>query len=229
VLHVGKTTADRQQPTRNTQQPTRNTQHATSNTQKMESSKLNIKFYLADPNAVKLEAVVPIFHSWIQTHALADHMLIDVADYAHVPNGPGVVLVAHEANLYLDTLDGRAGLTYSRKQPLDGSFPQRLGAAFSAALQACALLDESMGGVRFVTDEASLKINDRLFAPNNLETFAAVKPDVEAIAREVLGQSATIEHRGNAKQLFEVAIRSLAQTDLRSLMQRLGIGRAAAV
>ena len=146
----------------------------------METSKLNIKFYLADPDAVKLEEVVPVFHSWIQTHALPDLMLIDVADYAHVPQGPGVVLVAHEANIYLDRLDGRTGLTYSRKQPLDGSFAERLGATFGAALQVCALLDESLGGVRFRSNEANLKFNDRLLAPNNPETFAAVKPDVEA-------------------------------------------------
>src|SRR4051812_17957243 len=109
----------------------------------MESSKLSIKFYLDDASRVKLAEVVPVFHSWIQLHLIPDHQLIDVADYAHVEDGPGVVLVSHEANYYLDEFDGRQGLTYSRKAPIAGSFADRLREVFSAALQACALLESN--------------------------------------------------------------------------------------
>ena len=44
-----------------------------------------------------------------RTHAVPDHLLIDVADYAHVPNGPGTVLVAHEANIHIDRTTAGSG------------------------------------------------------------------------------------------------------------------------
>ncbi len=135
----------------------------------MESSKLVIKFHASQPPAdFKITDVVPVFHNWIQFHSVPNHLLIDVADYAHVPNGPGVVLVSHEANFYLDDLDGKLGLTYSRKQPLPGTFADRLRYAVSAALDACGLLEDStdLGGkLKFLTDTITFQINDRLFAP----------------------------------------------------------------
>src|SRR5205814_2440254 len=127
---------------------------------------------------VKLADVVPVFHSWIQLHLISDHLLIDVADYAHLPDGPGVVLVSHEANFYFDRFDGKPGFTYQRKQSLPGSFEDRLRFCFGAALQACNLLEtnSSLPGIRLRTNEMELKINDRLLAPNTPETCAAVKP-----------------------------------------------------
>ena len=62
------------------------------------------------------------------THSIPDHLLIDVADYEHVPNGPGTVLVSHEANIHLDLADGRPGLLYIRKQPLKGDLRERIRA-----------------------------------------------------------------------------------------------------
>ena len=50
----------------------------------MDSSKLAFKFFLENPAALKPGEVVPVFHNFIQTHSIPDHLLIDVADYEHV-------------------------------------------------------------------------------------------------------------------------------------------------
>ncbi len=190
----------------------------------MDSSKLSIKFHL-DPSspAIKTADIVPVFHSWIQLHRIPDHLLIDVADYAHLSDGPGVVLVSHEANIYLDRFDGKQGLTYTRKTPLDGTFSDRLRFVFRAALEACQLLeaDGALPGVKFRVNEADFKINDRLFAPNTPETYATVKPELEKFAKALYGGSVTLEHRGDAKQLFEVAIRASGDVNLATLLGRL--------
>jgi len=188
----------------------------------MESSKLNVKFY-ADATDLNLADVVPIYHSWIQFHSIPDHLLIDVADYNHVPDGPGVVLIAHEANIYLDRFDGRLGLTYSRKAPLPGNFTDRLRFCFAAALQAASLLDGNaeLGGIKFRTNEVNFKINDRLAAPNSPETFASVKPELEKFSRELFGSTVTLEHRGDSRHLFEVQIRASAAPDLNAIVERL--------
>ena len=133
------------------------------------------------------------------------------------------MLVAHEANIYLDRFDGKQGLTYARKTPLDGSFSDRLRFVFRAALEACQLLeaDSALPGVKFRVSEADFKINDRLLAPNTPETYASVKPDLEKFAKALYGGNVTLEHRGNAKQLFEVAIRAGGDINLAMLLGRL--------
>ena len=43
-------------------------------------------------------------------------LLIDVANYAHVPKGPGVVLIGHGSDYFMDEGEGRLGLLYNRKR-----------------------------------------------------------------------------------------------------------------
>ena len=198
----------------------------------MDSSKLAVKFYADESSDVSADEVVPVFHSWIQERALADHMLIDVADYSHVPDGPGAVLVAREANIHLDRFDKQLGLRYSHKQRLEGSFSDRLRLVFRAALRACELLEQNttLGGrIRFRTDQASFQINDRLLAPNTTHTFDALKPELNRFLTELYGE-VRVEHRqDDPKKLFEVFIRSNANPDITTLLSRLNSARPAVV
>src|SRR5258706_8490650 len=143
----------------------------------METHKIIVKFFAEDGSRVRGEEFVPIFHSWIQQQAIPAHLLIDVADYQHVPNGPGTVLVAHEANFSTDHEDGKLGLMYVRKQPAPGDFFERLKLSFRSCLQGCARL-EADAKLRFKTDHSILRLNDRLLAPNSGETFKATQPDL---------------------------------------------------
>ena len=74
---------------------------------------------------------IPVFHGWIQRQALPGHMLLDVHDYSHVHHGPGILLVAHEANLSVDEAEGRRGLMYIRRQP--ATLKEIVAAAHEAA------------------------------------------------------------------------------------------------
>ena len=75
----------------------------------MDTVKYELKFFLDDTAGVEMEEFIPVFHDWIQTQQLAE-LLIDVADYRHVPHGPGVVLIAHDAHYAMDLADDRLGL-----------------------------------------------------------------------------------------------------------------------
>jgi hypothetical protein len=191
----------------------------------MESSKLVVKFHAVPPPAdFKITDVVPVFHNWIQLHSVPNHLLIDVADYAHVPNGPGIVLISHEANFYLDDLDGKLGLTYSRKQPLPGSFAHRVRYAVRAAIETCGLLEDSTdlaGKLKFVTDAITLQINDRLFAPNTQQTFDSVESDLEQVFGDLFGSPVKLEYRPDNRRLFEVHITSPIAVDRATLLSRL--------
>src|SRR6478609_8604290 len=109
----------------------------------MESHKLAVKFFVENGAEAPLEEFVPVFHRWIQGKLLEGHQLIDVANYAHVHEGPGTVLVSHEANIHADLGDGKLGLLYIRKQPGGGSsFRERLRSTFGFALKAASTLEE---------------------------------------------------------------------------------------
>jgi len=190
----------------------------------MDSSKLSVKYFFHDADAVEQEAFVPVFHRWIQGHALPGHQLIDVADYAHVPEGPGIVLVSHEANLSTDEVGHRRGLLYFRKTPIEGNLEARLREVFRSALLAAKLLqdDEALAGkVTFRTDELHLRIHDRLLAPNTAQTFAAVKPALERFLSTLYGGGVSLSHQANEETLLEVKATASHSPSVGELLKRL--------
>jgi hypothetical protein len=143
----------------------------------MEPYKIGVKVFVANPGVVDLRAFIPVFHSWIQQQQIAGHLLIDVHDYSHVPDGPGILLVAHEGNFSLDQQDGRLGLVYYRKQPVTDS----LKTVVECARQACRRLeaDARLNGIKFRSDEFLVFSNDRLLAPNTAEARPQFAPVIQ--------------------------------------------------
>ena len=123
----------------------------------MELYKFGIRFRITKAPAKPLADFIPVFHGWIQRQALAGHLLVDVHDYSHVPNGPGILLVAHEANLNIGEAD--RSLVYLRKQPA------QLVETLAAARAVAKMLTEQQG-VQFQTGSFEVFANDRLLAPN---------------------------------------------------------------
>jgi hypothetical protein len=169
--------------------------------------------------------LVPVFHRWIQTAAIPGHLLIDVADYDHVPDGPGILLVAHEGNLGMDLTGGRLGLLYSRKQPLAGDLAARLRACTATALHACRLLEQDAtlaGRVRFDAGTLEIFANDRLHAPNDAATRDAFQPVLDALLRTLYGDaSRTVTRPSDRRARFGVTVSGPAAT-VDQLLARLG-------
>ena len=191
----------------------------------MDSYKLAVKFPFQSPSALRPRELVPVFHRWIQSQALPGHQLIDVADYDHVHEGPGIVLVAHEANLHADQGRGQLGLLYRRKQPTGGSFRGRLRATFSHALEAASLLeqDPTLGGrANIQTIEGSFLIFDRLLAPNSNATFKSVRGDLESFLKDLYGlPSIELTYHERPEELFEVGIRASQSIPVSTLLGRV--------
>jgi hypothetical protein len=190
-----------------------------------ELQRLGIKLFAADGAAVAPREVVPIFHRWIQTSAVDGQMLIDVADYAHVPDGPGIVLVAHEGNLSLQFAHGRTALTYMRKQPLDGGLDDRLRAIARTAVTACRLLedDPAIGSrLHFRGDELVVLCNDRLIAPNTAAAREALQPAVERWLGSVYGSAACrVSGETDERERLQVRAAATQSLTLRQLAERL--------
>jgi hypothetical protein len=155
----------------------------------MDLHRLGVKFFAADPASIKLPDFIPVFHAWIQKQNLTGHLLIDVHDYSHVHQGPGILLVAHEGNFSLDTEEGRPGLLYYRKTPTGLAPVEHLAAVMRSGLQACRLLEKE-ARVRFAMDELLVLANDRLNAPNDNETFKHLQPILAAALKQVFESAA---------------------------------------
>jgi hypothetical protein len=190
----------------------------------MDAFKIAVKIFAARDVFAPSE-FVPVFQRWIQQQVLPDHLLIDVADYAHVPAGPGTVLVSSQANLYTDRGENRLGLLYARKLPLEGTFQERLMHIVGETLKAAALLETDpalAGRLNFKTDEIVIRLNDRLLAPNTAETFAEVKADFAALSDQLFGPGkAKIEYEPSALKVFEVRIKSNSTASVQAVVERL--------
>ncbi len=143
--------------------------------------RIGAKLYAENPGVIVADDYVPLFHGWIQRRGL-DGTPIDVADYKHVPDGPGIMLIGHEADRALDFGEGRPGVLYQRKRDGSGSLEERFAAAIEAVDRAAATIeaDPAASGVRFGRDEILLRVNDRLNAPNDDATLEALRPAIVA-------------------------------------------------
>jgi hypothetical protein len=174
---------------------------------------VNIKIF-ASRTDIDLTDAITVFHRWIQDSAFPE-LLIDVADYKHVPDGPGVMLIGHEADYSLDEAEGRLGLLYNRKKVVEGD---ALGQAFRAALAACKQLEQEpsfAGKLTFDAGDCEVIINDRLVAPNTDATWQTLGPEIEKFFGGVYGQNAfKLERRGEPRDRFRVGVKTASAVDV---------------
>ena len=175
----------------------------------MDIQHFRVKLFATPASHPHLGPAIPIFHRWIQEKRLPETM-IDVSDYEHVPEGPGVILVCHEAIYGLDQEKGKLGLLYNRRTSLNGSAEDRLRQAVNAADSAAALLEaepEFAGKLRFDRRQWEVGVNDRALAPNTAATWASLSPVIQAVFDSTLGPGKyRMEHQDNPRELFRVII-----------------------
>ena len=186
--------------------------------------RFSLKVYADPPEAVAPAAVIPVFHRWIRERA-GSELLIDVADYTHLVDGPHVLLVAHEANYAIDGSGGRMGLSYTRKQSAGGSLADRLGGAARALLAAGRRLEqdpEAMPDGRFAFrgDEIAVIANDRLLAPNAAQSAADLRAPVRAFGDRLFGGDFTLEPLA-ASDRIGFSLKAAAPASLDTLLARL--------
>jgi hypothetical protein len=190
----------------------------------MEWQHVNVKLMLAD-SSLDLAPLIPIFHGWIRDR-VCDELLLDIADYRHVPAGPGVVLIGYEADYSVDNAGGRLGVRYNRKAPLlEGTNAARLAQAARAAAAACQLLeaDPSLEGkLRFGGREIEIAINDRLSARNDSATLQAAEPELRAFAAKVFPESdVAFSYGDDPRGLFRALLRTAHPASAADLLARL--------
>lgn len=166
---------------------------------------VNVKIFATKAD-INLVDAIPVFHKWIQDKTMPE-LLIDVADYKHVPEGPGVMLIGHEADYSLDETDGRLGLLYNRKSEVEGDALQQAFSSAHAAVRVLEATEVFAGRLEFSTTELEVILNDRLLYPNTEETWTEVIAAFEAFATDLYGAgNYTIERRGEPRDRVRAGI-----------------------
>ncbi|MEX2016472.1 MAG: hypothetical protein WD873_07505 [Candidatus Hydrogenedentales bacterium] len=130
-----------------------------------------------------------VFQRWIHEQTIPG-VLIDAADYSHIHHGPGVILVAHEFNVSLDHVGGRAGLLYHQKQLLQGELADRLQQIVHAALVCCRELEtapELQGRIAFDYGRIRVIANDRSRTENSAEDYDQLAELLTAVLTPLYG------------------------------------------
>ncbi len=191
----------------------------------LSAHKLQLKIYATPDSAstVDRETFIPVFHRWIKQRLLPE-LMIDVANYLHVPKGPGVVLIGHGSDYFMDEGEGRLGLLHNRKRsgPPES---ERLTDLARRTLHAATMLEKDLtltGKLRFATGELLLRVNDCLSAPNDEATLAAFRPELEAFAKQLFAAPVDFARVGGPKDLFAVRMTCATAVPLGTLLDRAG-------
>ena len=156
-----------------------------------EPQRFGVKVFVEDQETFDRARMIQVFHRWIQEDRLPG-MLIDVHDYTHVPEGPGVVLIAHEWHLRTDEAGGRIGFEYEWKREASGTLAERVREAIVRLLEACAALEQDTAGdnpVRFSAREMAFRFTDRLAVPATEAAFDEVTGELEHVLADLYGDS----------------------------------------
>jgi hypothetical protein len=187
----------------------------------MLSERIQLKMYLEPSEHFELEALIPVFHRFIRDQVIKE-LMIDVVDYSHVPSGPGVVLIGHAVDYYVGELDGRLGLVYSRKRSVPAP-DARLEDALRRLTNVARLLEQdNTVRLRFRTNELSLRLTDRLNAPNDDASFASAKAEVAPLFARVYGGTVTVERLSEPRGPLGLGIKTSATPSLEALLEKLG-------
>lgn len=189
--------------------------------------RIAIKFFASpDPGpALDLGPAIDLFHGFIQGKKV-EGLLIDVADYAHVPEGPGVVLIGHDVDYGIDRTGGRTGLLVTRKRYGEMSLSDVLRDTLRKGLVAIrAIEEEGSLKLRFAPDTFALQFPDRLAAPNTDDAFEAIQAEMAPVLAELFGDAKHEISRSNADdpgKLLTLCVAAKETVDANALLSRLG-------
>lgn len=177
----------------------------------MQAHQISIKLWFEPSEDLDAETFIPVFHAWIREQKLGDEVMIDVADYAHVPDGPAVLLVCHEGHYVVEHAHGRWALAYHRKRGDEqADLSTRLQTPLRRLVVAARLLEGEptlAGKLRFDTSTLELSVRNRLAAPNTEQTWVALQPDLQSILQPVLGPHELIHENDDPRTPFTVTAR----------------------
>ncbi len=191
----------------------------------METQRLSVKLMAAPSFAASEKELILFFHRVIQEHKVPE-TFVDVTDYSHVPGGPGVMLICHEAHYGMDGSGGQGplGLKCATRRGMKGDISARIASAFQKTLAMALSMsthETLVGRADFMTNRLLFSIEDRLVAPNTDETLTFLSGPLGELVSKVWGEKPTLARKGSSKECFQVEVSLRESPPLSDLVQRL--------
>jgi hypothetical protein len=155
----------------------------------MDLQRIDLKALLDAPRSVSLDSLLAIFGRWRNDKGHPAKW-VDLADYAHMSRGAGVVIVGKQGIFGVTRFDPGLGLYYSGRGEYEGSSAERVLETFRRHLSLTAALvgePEYPAALKTLAGSWELAINDRLDFPNNGETDRLLRPSIEAALDKLFG------------------------------------------
>ncbi|MEM7032501.1 MAG: hypothetical protein AAF629_23310 [Chloroflexota bacterium] len=178
--------------------------------------RLKIKLAIESQDTLDLANIIPVFQSWIQ-HKTVPGLLIDVADYKHVPQGPGIMLIGHEADYGVTVEKGQASFIYDMKRELPTNLNDAIQLVTHRVVLAAQALSEKTG-LTVIPGQATLILLDRLHYPNESTSYSAIEANVQATLNDVYQGEVTISH-AEADTRRPLTITILANATINTILE----------
>ena len=152
--------------------------------------RIQIKVATDSPPGLNLNPFLEIFGRWRKEKDDPAEW-VDVADYAHIPRGPGIVLIGQRCNFSFDLAPPGPGILYTAKKGLSGTHEEKILTAFQWCLDLTNRLaseEEFPNDVKLRTDSFEIRFNDRLETPNNSSTDQELRLPLRSVLDILFGQ-----------------------------------------
>lgn len=152
----------------------------------MNPQRLSIRFPV-ERGPSDLEAAIRVFHRFLQ-RGLAEGLTLDVADYRHVPQGPGVLLIGHDVDYGVSD----EAFTVVRKRSTDDPAATQLRDLLRMGLGVLDAIEDD-GELDVVVDRSrfTVAVLDRsLGSPD--EVAAALLDEVQPVVSELYGPDSSV-------------------------------------
>lgn len=185
--------------------------------------RIELKVLVDAEGELNLDPLLTIFDRWRQDSESPSDW-VDLADYAHMPKGPGVMMAGKRENFALDLNDPGPGIFFSGKKDFSGSLEERFLEAFRRFLTLAAALvaeQEFPAEFRVRPGDWEVVVNDRLDFPNTDESDRAVRPGLEAALDKLFGRASySIERESDPQRRLGYSVRAQGAPTLSDLLAR---------
>ncbi|MBI3895794.1 MAG: hypothetical protein HY313_07660 [Acidobacteria bacterium] len=188
--------------------------------------RIQIKIFSNAPRDLSLEPFLEIFARWRKEKHPAEW--VDLADYAHISRGPGIVLIGQRCNFAFDMADPAPGILYTAKKGLTGTPLERLHSALQWFLE---LSQRLVGESEFPssamprTDLLEIRFTDRLETPNAASTTMELRPAVQQMLDVIYGSCGyELIPQTDARQCYGFSVQAKQALPLGALLEHITKG-----
>ena len=186
--------------------------------------RINAKLMADAPADLNIDSILAIFGRWRHDK---DHPSdwVDLADYAHMARGQGILLVGKQGNFSVDLTDPGPGLLYGGKKDFQGPAANRVLEAIRRCLALAVPLvgePEYPTGLKLQPGSWELTINDRLDFPNTDETDGQRGPDIRSALDTLFGAgNYTAEREPDLGRRYAYSVRANWPGGVKELLEKV--------